>query len=353
MNSRRKPEKKSIFERGGFYTALYASIAVVMVVAIGITYSSLSDAEKIVMNDPPINYGDGMVTAEKPAAVGSATQKTQANASSQSVRVERGDVEDILPASGQKEGSAAPSITARPVASSNSVTRADRTESLLESAPGTEAVSIQSQTAQEAEESIPVSLNTQTGLELLERGEAAESVSQNAPAVQGGIIPDNGQNVSALNSAEEVLADPVFNTFTGNEDMDWPVSGKIVMDFSVERLVYDVTLDQYRTNDNICIEAAIGEKVKASADGIVRSIYSTREMGNSIVIEHGNGWFTTYSQLQNGILVNEGDVVNAGQVIGGVGEPSIYSTLLGSHLSFKVVKDDAVVNPSLVLAINE
>ena len=347
MNSRRKPEKKSIFERGGFYTALYASIAVVMVVAIGITYSSLSNNEKrAAMNDPLLSRGDGMVTAEKPV-VSARPNQAQANVNSQGITVERGDVEDILPASGQKD---------RAVTSLNTQAKAAGAESVLPQVPKVQSEAAQleiaqSEIAQANEESVPVSMNTQAGLELVGQGESSTSVSQNSPEVQGGIIPDNtsaGSTVSA-----EMLADPVFNTFTGNEDMDWPVSGEVVMDFSVERLVYDVTLDQYRTNDNICIAAAVGEQVKASADGIVRSIDNTREMGNSIVIEHGNGWFTTYSQLQNGILVNEGDVVNAGQVIGGVGEPSIYSTLLGSHLSFKVVKDDAAVNPSLVLAINE
>jgi murein DD-endopeptidase MepM/ murein hydrolase activator NlpD len=124
------------------------------------------------------------------------------------------------------------------------------------------------------------------------------------------------------------------------------------MDFSMDRLVHDITLNQFRTNNKICIGAGVGTQVKAAADGVVRNVSRTRELGNTIVIEHGNGWFTTYSQLQDGILVEAGDVVVEGQVIGGVGEPSIYYTLLGSHLAFKVVKDDLPVNPSIVLAMN-
>ena len=345
MNERRKSGKKSIFERNGFYTALYASIAVVMVVAVGITYSSLSDGEKSALNDSPINYGSVSSAQEKPAAATVPSQSRTDIVSSQPIEVERGEVEDILPASNQKE---------RPVASAATGARADRTETADYETADSRPESVLEQGLLPApEESVPASANMQGGLKLVERGEGERSVSQNQPETQGGILPEsNLGHVAESNAAEEMLADPVFNTFTGNEDMDWPVAGEVVMDFSMESLVYDKTLNQYRTNDGICIAAGVGEQVKAAADGVVRSIYSTREMGNAIVIEHGNGWFTTYSQLQNGILVEEGDVVSTGQVIGGVGEPSIYYTLLGSHLAFKVVKDDAPVNPGSVLALN-
>jgi len=148
---------------------------------------------------------------------------------------------------------------------------------------------------------------------------------------------------------DNILADPVFNVFAGNTDMGWPVRGDIVMDFSMDSLIHDVTLNQFRTNDKISIQAHVGTQVRAASDGVVRSVEHDRRLGNTVVIEHGNGWFTTYSQLQDHILVAVGDVVIKDQVIGGVGVPSIFYTLLGSHLSFGVVRDDVAVNPLLVL----
>jgi murein DD-endopeptidase MepM/ murein hydrolase activator NlpD len=67
------------------------------------------------------------------------------------------------------------------------------------------------------------------------------------------------------------------------------------------------------------------------------------------VLDHGNGWRTTYSQLQDNVLVSMDDVVTSGQIIGGVGEPSIYSVLLGSHVDFGVSRDDVPVDPADVL----
>ena len=149
-----------------------------------------------------------------------------------------------------------------------------------------------------------------------------------------------------MESEEFVLADsagakPVFN---------WPLEGDIVMDFSSDALVYDSTLDQYRTNDTICISAAKGTPVKASSDGTVESVSESDEEGNTVTIFHGNGWRTTYGQLDDSIAVSQGDIVKAGDVIGTVGTPSKYSVALGEHLSFEVSENETAIDPKVALA---
>ncbi|MCL2704496.1 MAG: peptidoglycan DD-metalloendopeptidase family protein [Defluviitaleaceae bacterium] len=141
-----------------------------------------------------------------------------------------------------------------------------------------------------------------------------------------------------------------FRSFNERADrMDWPVLGDIVMKYSVDHLIYDRTLEQYRTNDTICIGAKLGTPVTAATDGIVKEIFTTRENGRTVVVDHGNGWRTTYSQLQDDILVKAGDVVSKGQQIGSIGSPSLYSSQLGAHLAFSVHKDYNTVDPSTVL----
>ena len=131
--------------------------------------------------------------------------------------------------------------------------------------------------------------------------------------------------------------------------MSWPVTGKILMNYSEDANVFDTTLEQYRTNDIIAIESEVGNQVKAAADGIVRNVTNTRENGNEVSIDHGNGWMTTYSQLQDSILVNEGELVKQGQVIGGIASPSIYKISLGSHLGFKISHNNTAINPNNML----
>jgi len=121
------------------------------------------------------------------------------------------------------------------------------------------------------------------------------------------------------------------------------------MVFSQDRLIYNQTLDQWRTNDDLRISAQEGTPVRAAAAGKVVEIGNDREYGNFVRIDNGNNWETIFSQLMDNILVVEGDVVQAGQVIGGVGRPSVFSVLDGHHLSLRVLYNDDLVDPKQML----
>ncbi|MGN1318685.1 MAG: peptidoglycan DD-metalloendopeptidase family protein [Lachnospirales bacterium] len=138
--------------------------------------------------------------------------------------------------------------------------------------------------------------------------------------------------------------------FTENDEMDWPVEGQILMDYSSESAIYDKTLDQYRTNDSISISAPLGSEICASADGVVASITKDDEKGVTVSIDHGNGWMSTYSQLQDNTTVSEGQTVYRGEKIGTVAEPTKYSSAIGPHIEFSVFKDEISTDPKLVLA---
>ena len=144
--------------------------------------------------------------------------------------------------------------------------------------------------------------------------------------------------------------EPRYTLFDDSKEMSWPVEGQIVMDYSVDTAVYDKTLDQYRTNDSIGISAAADTRVTAAADGVVESVSNDKVNGNRVVLNHGNGWRTTYSQLRDDVSVTEGQVVCQGDVIGRVGTPSPYSEALGTHLTFTVSRDENNIDPKTVLA---
>lgn len=151
------------------------------------------------------------------------------------------------------------------------------------------------------------------------------------------------------NNASAKQDDKVFNLFDDEQEMSWPVFGNIVSKFDMTTSVYDKTLDQYKVSDSICISAPVGTEVKATAEGIVENIFVDDELGQTIAINHGNGWVSTYSQLEENVSVAVGDVVDEGQIIGKVSEPSKYGVALGPHLDFKVLKDDTPKDPTEVL----
>jgi len=142
----------------------------------------------------------------------------------------------------------------------------------------------------------------------------------------------------------------VFSAFKDDSKMIWPLEGKIVMDYSKDHTIYDKTLDQYRINESISIAAQLGTAVTAAATGTVVSIENDNKKGCTVVLDHGNGWQTTYSQLQENVIVDKNEIVEAGDVIGGVGNPTKYGILLGEHLDFEVTKDGVSTDPKRLLA---
>ena len=136
-----------------------------------------------------------------------------------------------------------------------------------------------------------------------------------------------------------------FEPFMEGSRMLWPVAGDIAMRFSMDSLIFDPTLVQFRTNDDIRISSEGGTYVQAGAEGRVLAIGRNVVRGNYVKIDHGNGWVATYGQLADNKLVSVGEIVHAGQLIGSVGSPSIFGSMLGYHVNLHVTRDDVPVNP--------
>ncbi len=117
---------------------------------------------------------------------------------------------------------------------------------------------------------------------------------------------------------------------------------------AIGRLTTDYNSTRY-TNDNptpsrhlaLDIANIIGTSILAANNGKVTLSMELITTGNTLVIDHGMGIFTTYLHL-NELLVNEGDIVSKGDLIAKMGTTG-YST--GSHLHFSVWKDGTFLNP--------
>ena len=125
-----------------------------------------------------------------------------------------------------------------------------------------------------------------------------------------------------------------------------PVQGEAVSAFSLDTLSYDATLGDWRTHDGLDIQAAAGTAVAAAAAGTVLSVTEDGLLGTTVVVDHHNGYVTTYASLQPETAVVAGDEVDAGSVIGTVGNTSLSEAGLGAHLHFAVSKDGEPVDPA-------
>ncbi|UCE66527.1 MAG: peptidoglycan DD-metalloendopeptidase family protein [Candidatus Zixiibacteriota bacterium] len=97
----------------------------------------------------------------------------------------------------------------------------------------------------------------------------------------------------------------------------------------------------YQPHNGIDIAGPKGTSIYATADGIVRFAGYKTKLGNTVVIDHGNGIRTYYGHLSK-FKVNKGQRVKRHDRIGEMGS-SGYST--GSHLHYEVRINRRAVNP--------
>jgi murein DD-endopeptidase MepM/ murein hydrolase activator NlpD len=132
-------------------------------------------------------------------------------------------------------------------------------------------------------------------------------------------------------------------------DFIMPVYGNIIYDFAMDKLVYSKTLEDWRTHRGIDIAASRGTVVKASAGGIVCEVKNDPRLGNTIVIDHENGFKTVYANLASLDMVLPNQIVAQGEGIGPVGDTAIFEIALEPHLHFEVLENDKPVDPKLYL----
>lgn len=132
--------------------------------------------------------------------------------------------------------------------------------------------------------------------------------------------------------------------FGETDGLVWPISGNVLLNFSMDKTIYFPTLAQYKYNPAIVIEAQEGENIVAAASGEVLRIYSDEETGQTVVMNLGDGYELTYGQLDN-LQVYTGDYVEAGEVLGTVAAPTKYYSVEGSNVYFKLTKDGEPINP--------
>lgn len=146
---------------------------------------------------------------------------------------------------------------------------------------------------------------------------------------------DSSQSDSSSDNALDIQTQPNV----------MPVNGEILNPFSNGELVKDETLGVWKTHDGIDIKADVGTQVKAMNKGKVLKVWEDALWGNCITIDHGNGVIGHYYSLSKAMNVTEGDEVNAGEVIGAVGDTAECEAAVLSHLHFGLKKNGEWIDP--------
>ncbi len=136
-----------------------------------------------------------------------------------------------------------------------------------------------------------------------------------------------------LPKSESFDAVVAFTTLRG--DLPQPVEGSLAMGFGehVHPRFHTKTLQS-----GLLIDAPAGVPVQAVADGRIVFADYYQSYGPMVILDHGGGWFTLYSHLQ-GLIVQKGQVLKAGENLGYVGQ-TVDGSRLGFEIRFKTKAED-------------
>ncbi|HEU5218883.1 MAG TPA: peptidoglycan DD-metalloendopeptidase family protein [Gemmatimonadales bacterium] len=110
--------------------------------------------------------------------------------------------------------------------------------------------------------------------------------------------------------------------------LDWPVSGRILFRFGRDTLPSGAVIRR----NGIGIAAPLGTPVKAVSSGRVALVQRLGTYGLTVVLEHGNGYFSLYMQLASASVAKDA-MIQKGETIGTVGGDN---TDQGPHLYFEI-----------------
>ncbi len=104
----------------------------------------------------------------------------------------------------------------------------------------------------------------------------------------------------------------------------------------------------YETHEGIDFVSEYGDIIAATGDGVVTLAGPNGGYGNTVTIKHSGSYKTLYAHMSK-VIVEVGDTVERGQIIGHVGSTGRSS---GPHLHYSLYKDGTAINPRTLLKLS-
>lgn len=164
--------------------------------------------------------------------------------------------------------------------------------------------------------------------------ELAEDVSAGAVLVIPLVKVDMPKTTIVKNNTNQIALKqaPVPANFIGNSNFIWPTP------------VRTITQGFSRLHSGLDISDSKREAIYAASDGFVELSGWRTGYGNTVIINHGNGFKTLYGHASE-IYVKAGEQVAKGQVIAKQGNTGRVRGVTGIHLHFEIIKNGLKVNP--------
>ena len=138
----------------------------------------------------------------------------------------------------------------------------------------------------------------------------------------------------------ELLGSVPFKELKGK--LPWPIEGKVISRFGTYQ---NPNLKTVTENTGIDIHGSEGTEVRSIYDGIVTTVTYIRGYGNTVILDHGDGFYSVYTHVTD-VEVEENSYVNARDIIAHVGDSG---SLEGTKLHFEIWGNKDKLNPELWL----
>jgi murein DD-endopeptidase MepM/ murein hydrolase activator NlpD len=183
--------------------------------------------------------------------------------------------------------------------------------------------------------------------DAIEPDDEDDSSEADVPDTQDATEEADTEPVEENNAEDAALTEETAeDAMTEDIIFVWPLVGDVEVMYSVDELIYNKTMADWRTHPGIDIAGQMGSKVMAVADGKVLDVSNDDLLGTTVTIEHGSGLKSIYANLAATPVVKAGDQVAMGAVIGSVGDTAIGETNEVAHLHFAMTLNDEPVDPA-------
>lgn len=181
--------------------------------------------------------------------------------------------------------------------------------------------------------------------------------SPTPPAVESAPASPEVQTGSTETGEDVAVPSETPDTETAVVEEDplyvWPVNGAVLNPYSMDKLVYNRTMADWRVHEGVDITADLGTEVLAVSGGVVTEVYADDRYGTTVTIDHQNGVVSTYSNLAEVPTVAVGDSIMAGEILGSVGDTALWEAGEPPHLHLSMTCDGVSVDPTVYLPTRE